>query len=523
VTRRLLALLVLIAAGCGPHRPAGLQPVSLPELSKMAPSAQTQIREAFKSLTRQIETSRTTIADLANAYGEFGKLLMAADERDRAKPCFLNAQTLAPGDFRWPYYLGHLHRKNGDLPAASASFERALQLKPDDVATLVWLGNVQLDEGHPADATLQFEKALSLQPNARSAVFGLGRVALAEQRYSEAIEKLETVLREDPRAGAVHYPLAMAYRAIGNTRQAETHVRLREDRPVLPADPLIVELETLLESPQTYESRGIQALNNKDWPQAAALFRKGLELAPDHAALRHRLATALYMMGDVAGAQDQFEQVVRNAPGFHLAQYSLGLLLQAQGRHAEAIEHLSAALETQANYTEARLRLANSLRRVGRAAEALPHYDRVLAEAPDHSEARFNRAITFAQVHRYRDARNALADAMKMHPDQPLFAHGLARLLASAPDNSVRDGAQAIALVQRLLQKEQRTLELGETLAMALAAAGRFEEAAAVQRDLLKGAERNALTGVVPRLAGNLARYEHREPCRTPWTAAEVP
>ena len=523
MTRILLALLIATATACGPRQREGLQAVSLPDLSKMAASAQSQVRENYKALTLKIENRNTSVAELADAYGQFGKLLMAADLRDGAKPCFLNAQTLAPDDFRWPYYLAHLHRKNGDLSSAAASFERALGLKGDDVATLVWLGNIHIDQGQPALAKPEFEKALSLQRGSRSALFGLGRVALAEQQYGPAIENFETVLKQDPEAAAVHYPLAMAYRAIGNTKEAESHLRLREDRPVLPADPLIVELESLLESPQTYESRGIQALDNKDWPGAAALFRKGLELAPDHAALRHRLGTALYMMGDDRGAEEQFEQVVRSSPDYHLAQYSLGVLRQMQGRHAEAIEHLSAALKAKANYTEARLRLANSLRHVGRSVDALPHYDQVLVETPDNTEARFNRALAFVQLHRYRDARKALADAMKAYPDRPLFAHGLARLLASAPDGTVRDGAQAIALVQMLLRKEQRTLDLGETLAMALAESGRFEEAASVQRDLLKGATRQSLQPVVERLARNLARYEHREPCRTPWADDEMP
>ena len=523
MTRILLAILITAIAACAPRERARLQVVSLPDLSKMAPSAQTQVRGSYQALAQKIENRHTGVVELADAYGAFGKLLMAADQRDAAKPCFVNAQTLAPHDARWPYYLGHLHRKNGDLANAVTSFERALQLKPEDVATLVWLGNLQLDEGQPAHAKLNFERAMSLQPNSRSALFGLGRVALAEQQYARSIEHLEAVLRQDPQAGAVHYPLAMAYRAIGDTKQAEIHLRLREDRQVLPADPLIVELESLLESPQTYESRGIQALDDKDWPGAAALFRKGLELAPDHAALRHRLGTALYMMGDVRGAQDQFERVVRTSPGNHLAQYSLGVLLQTQGRHEEAIEHFSVALKTRANYTDARLRLANSLRHVGRAADALAHYDQVLVEIPDNTEARFNRAIAFVQVHRYRDARKSLSDAMKTYPDQPFFAHGLARLLASAPDDTVRDGEQALALVQMLLRKEQRTLDLGETFAMALAASGRFDEAASVQRDLLKGAANNSLHAVVARLAHNLERYERREPCLTPWTADELP
>ena len=138
-------------------------------------------------------------------------------------------------------------------------------------------------------------------------------------------------------------------------------------------------------------------------------------------------------------------------------------------------------------------------------------------------EARFNYAIALVQLRRYQDARKNLADAMSTYPAQSLFAHALARLLAAAPDDAVRDGERSIALVEALLKKEQRTLELGETMAMALAALGRYDEAASVQRDLMKGARDNGLNGIVPRLAQNLARYERGEPCRTPWADDEIP
>ena len=63
------------------------------------------------------------------------------------------------------------------------------------------------------------------------------------------------------------------------------------------------------------------------------------------------------------------------SPDYHLAQYSLGVLLQADGRHAEAIERFTAALKSRPSHTAARVRLAASLRRAGRAKEALPHYE----------------------------------------------------------------------------------------------------------------------------------------------------
>ena len=508
-----------------PGRPA-LLPVSLPDLSKMVPSVQKQLREAHGSLSATLQNRQTpaqAIPTLAEAYGGLGKLLTAAGYPDAAEPCFLNARTLAPDDYRWPYYLAHHYRKRGELDKARTFFAQALDLRPDEVASLVWMGDVALAQGRVDEAEPRFARALALEPGSLSARFGLGRAALASQEYRRAVEYLEEVLRRDPEAAGAHYPLGLAYRGLGDAKKAEAQLRLRKNHEILPADPLIVDLEELLDSPQAYESRGIRALNAHQWPQAAALFRKGLDLAPDSAALRHRLGTVMSMTGDPAGAQAQFEQVVRASPDYHPAQYSLGVLLQDKGRHAEAIPRFTAALRARPGYTEARLRLATSLRRVDRAKEALQDYEQVLAENPNQAEARFGRAMALVQLGRDREARDRLVADVKAFPDQSLFAHGLARLLAAAADDRVRDGDRALALVGELLKKEERTLDLGETMAMALAAARRYGEAVRVQRDLVRGAEHAGLTQVVPRLTANLELYERGQPCRTPWPAGEIP
>ena len=508
-----------------PTAPDGraLLPVSLPDLSKMALSVQKQIREAHGSLSANLENRQTPIPTLADAYGGLGKLLTAADYPDAAEPCFLNARMLAPADYRWPYYLAHGYRKRGDLDQARRFFAQALELRPDDVATLVWLGDVALAQGRADEAGPRFARALSLEPASLSARFGLGRTALARQEYRRAAEYLEDVLKRDPEAAGAHYPLGMAYRGLGEPEKAEAQLRQRKNHEILPADPLIVDLEELLDSPQAYESRGIRALNTQQWPQAAALFRKGLDLAPDSAALRHRLGTVMFMMGDPAGAQSQFEQVVRASPDYYPAQYSLGVMLQDKGRHAEAIERFTAALRARPDYAEARLRLATSLRRVNRAKESLQHYEQVLAENPNLTDARFGRAMALVQLGRSQEARDRLVDDVNAFPEQSVFAHGLARLLAASSDDRVRDGDRAIALVGELLKKEQRTLDLGETMAMALAAATRYEEAARLQSDLVRGAEGAGLRQVVPRLAANLELYQRRQPCRTPWPPGEIP
>jgi hypothetical protein len=104
-----------------------------------------------------------------------------------------------------------------------------------------------------------------------------------------------------------------------------------------------------------------------------------------------------------------------------------------------------------------------------------------------------------------------------------VFAHALARLLAASPDDRVRDGRRAVVLVNELRKKRQ-TIDLGETLAMAMAELGQYEQAAAVQRDVMAAAEQAGVSDVARSIMSeNLKLYEHRQPCRTPWREGEMP
>jgi cytochrome c-type biogenesis protein CcmH/NrfG len=118
---------------------------------------------------------------------------------------------------------------------------------------------------------------------------------------------------------------------------------------------------------------------------------------------------------------------------------------------------------------------------------------------------------------RYQEAKSRFEAAMKTFPDQPGFAHALARVLAAAPDANVRDGARAISIMNELL-KSQQTLAMAETMAMALAESGRFEDAVMWQQDAIRAASESKREDVARKLTANLKLYQSRQPCRTPWT-----
>jgi tetratricopeptide (TPR) repeat protein len=405
-----------------------MRAVALPDLSGVEPSVARQLRERYASLTATLQRSGASDTDVGGAYGEMGMLLLAAEYRDAAEPCFLNAQRLVPTDARWPYYLAHSYKDVGDAAHAVRSFERALQLQPDDLPTLVWLGNVYLDQGRTADAEPLFAKALSLQPRSVPALFGLGRTALAKQDYTSAVGRLEQALSLDPKEVAIHYQLAMAYRGMGDAQKAAAHLRERGPGEILPPDPLMHQLSELLDSAVAFEVRGARALDEGNWAAAATYFRKGIALAPGEPSLRHKLGTALAMTGDTRGAAQQFEEVTRRWPAFSKAQYSLGVILAASGRYGEAIERFSAAVKSDPTYAVAELQWAEALHVSGHAGQSLPHYEQAMKLDPRMAQARLGYAMALAGLNRYQDARAQLTEGVKIYPNQPEFADAMARL-----------------------------------------------------------------------------------------------
>jgi tetratricopeptide (TPR) repeat protein len=522
-------LLVFIAA-CGSSpasAPAVPKPrdISLPDLSRMDPSVQAQVKQRHATLMEKRKASASS-DELGAAYGEYAMLLHAAEYHEAAEPAYLNAQDLMPADVRWPYYLGHLYKSIGQTEKSIQAFARALDRSPSEIAALVWLGRLHLEQGKPAVAETYFMRAADLPPRNVAVLAGLGQTALARRDYRRAVSLLEEALAFDPLAASIHSPLANAYRGLGDQAKAEEHLKQWRNTDILVPDRLRMDLDLSLESGLSYELRGVRALEARDFKAAEGFFRKGIELTPTTTALgrslRHKLGTALILQGDVAGAMARFEEVAKLAPAEGLdeasakANYSLGVVLASSGRSTQAIQRLSAAVKYNPNYVEALMALGDTLRQQGRFEASLKPYADVVRINPRAAEARFGYAMALVRLRRYRDAREWLEEGARIQPDRQELSHALARILAAAPDDAVRNGARAMTLVQELM-KSGKTTAVGETLAMAMAELGRFPDAVDVQRGVIASAEQAGLAADARRMAANLRRYERQQACRTPW------
>ncbi len=511
--------------------PSAVQPVPLPDLAAGDASEELQdrIRRQHAAVTAGGGEAAAEPGALGAAYGELGMLLLAGGHAAEAETAFRNARALAPRDRRWPYYIGHVYRTIGEPRRAAAAFEQARELEPNDVPTLTWLAEMRLEAGDPSAARTMLEFALALEPDSAAVQYWLGRAAVAREDYFRAIQHFEEARALSPTAISINTALADAFRSIGETEAAEVNLqrlRLAERAGVAldagiivrPADPLLDEVEGIVDSAAVYERRGLRAFARADYRRAAAQLRRGLELEPGNVELRQKLGTALAVRGDAAGAQEQFEQVIQRAPDHAQAHFSLGVLLEERAQPLQALGRYTAAVRYDPGHAEARMRLARLLRLSERPDDAMAQYERVMELDPAIFEAPFGYAMVLVSSGRWAEARDRLADDMRRYPGPPAFPIALARILAAAPDDSVRDGRRALEIMEQMPEEQQR-VDLGETLAMAFAENGRYRDAADLQREAIAAAPPE----LAERMAGNLALYEAGQPSRTPWREGELP
>lgn len=403
-------------------------PLALPNLSTTEKSVRQQIVQAYETLMMEINAAAASPSSRGAAYGAVGQLLMAAEMYDAAESFLRTATTLAPGEPRWPYYLAHVYRTKNDLESAVKLFERTTELAPSYEAASAWSGFIYLDLDRLADAEAQFAEAYDLNPQSAAALFGRGRVALMKRDYAGAAENFEAALRVDPEAGVIHFPLATAYRAMGQNAKADTQLRLWRDRNVGMRDPFLDEVGEALQSSLAYELRGDREIRREQWASAVSYYRKSVELAADNAERRHKLGTAMLAAGDTAGASEQFRRALELAPRLAKVHLSMGIISQLRGSHGDAIEHFREGVRSDPSDLEAQLLLADALRISGSANESLRHYENALKMNPRVPRAKYGYAMALLKAQRYGEARIQLSEGVQLYPEHRQFADALTQL-----------------------------------------------------------------------------------------------
>ena len=453
--------------------PAGrrLQPIPLPGVDDLEPAVAAQIREESQRVSALATGAPVGARDLADAYGALGQVLHVYEFFEPAELSYANAIRLAPADAKWPHLLGYLYQQTGRLNDAVEQFTVARRNQPTDLAATVRLGDVYLGLNRLRDAREEFERALEIFP--ALAQKGLGEVAIRERRFGDAARHFDLALERVPTATSLHYSLAMAYRGLGRAADARLHLDKRGPGAIRVGDPVVDGLEALVRGERGLVVLGRRAYDAGQYKEAAEAFAKAVDAAPASATPRVNLGLTQLQMGNIA----------------------------------EAVVHLQAAFDLAPDDLTVARQLVRALVRLGRSDAAIATLSRMRASDGDDEDALLGLVILLSDQHRYREALILLDDANRRAPDRPTTATTLARLLASAPDRSLRDGRRALALATEIHASDPAPVH-AETVAMALAELERCDEARAWMTRALTAAQAARDAPEVARLKAAAPQYE---------------
>lgn len=506
----------------------------------------------------------------ATARRALAQALIQAEDLDAAKEQYeeiLRRHQAEPRDF---LALGSLRADLGDPAAGIADLEKALELDPGLYLAHQRMARMLMTSGKPEEAIAHWQRALEIEPSLSLARLMLSRALFGLERLPEAQAAAEELLRREPAnveavlmrgrvlaarndpaaarqdferiagsATAAPSQRAEAFFNLGLIHQAssDTESAIGEYRRALEQDashlPALSALGPIL------AARG-------DVAGAVPVYLRLASRQPDNLEVKYRLAALQMQQGDTAAARVLFEELYRAQPTVPEFIVTSSSLLAELGEAAAGAARLDQALTTQkdqqirqrllaargrieardgridaavATYREAlrlgervelHFELAQALAVAGRHQSSLAEYEIYLKARPQDETAHFSRAMVLIWAGRWQEARDRLAGVTAVSKNVEL-THLLARLLASAPDPQVRNGERALQIAASVFEKERNPVH-GETLALAMAAAGRFPEAVGLQKRLILEAEKARFdAGFIDRVKANLARFEKGE------------
>ena len=200
-----------------------------------------------------------------------------------------------------------------------------------------------------------------------------------------------------------------------------------------------------------------------------------------------------------------------------VAENNLGIVFLQQGKVDEAISLLQSAVDLRPDNSPAHENLAKALLQKGQVADALIHYRKILELQPDNIEIHNIVGTVLTQQGRVGEGIEEWQKVLAIQPDNGNAMSNLAWVFATSPNQSLRDGHNAVELAEQALRLSGGRIPiLFRTLAAAYAESGRFAEAIKTAQQGIELANSQRNSGIATELQGNIILYQERQPLRDP-------
>lgn len=250
-----------------------------------------------------------------------------------------------------------------------------------------------------------FLAALAHTPNDLEARFNLAETLHQLGRFEEEVEELRSLLDTAPETAKAHTNLGNTLLILGDEANALTH--LERAATLEPKSP---EASFNLANALARRGRLEEALERYD---------QSLALRPVYPAAHLNRGIALSRLGRHEEEIAAYRRALEEDPAYAQAHYNLALALARQGQLVPALLAIEKARDLAPLPPVLTVR-ARLLRTAGRKNEAVVAYQELLRREPQWAAGHAELAELLLALDRRSEARDALARALKIDPQQPL-------------------------------------------------------------------------------------------------------
>lgn len=396
----------------------------------------------------------------------------------------------------------------GDKEKAAQAAAKALGLLGDDrlqraQATLVLAG---LTEDAREKAAF-FDAAVELSPRDPEVRRARGLFRLTADEYEAAREDLMVAAEEDPRDAAVQEALGLASMMAEKLDDAKA------------AFGRAIDLEPDAIGPLLQRARIWAIEGERD--KALEDIDRAIDIDSENPAALLLRARIHQQAGDTDAAMADIQTILDDKPDTPAALELRGLIAAEQEDYAAAIRDFRKLAARDPDNAAVIGQLGMLYLAAKQPREAIRRFSRALEIDADNFPCRRGRSDAAISI---GDHPAALADLDKAHalePDDSGVLNNLAWLLATSPDDDLRDGKRAVELATKACEETKwEEAHIISTLAAAYAETGDFENARKYSRRAVEaGAETDEVTD---QLEAELASYEAGKPWRERQTMEEA-
>lgn len=356
----------------------------------------------------------------------------------------------------------------------------------------------------PEKAQADLDAAVELTPGEISVRLARAEFFRAQHKFDEALADVKAIIANNPDNPAAYLLQSQVER--GQEKWTEALASLAKASELAPG------------ATSPIQARGEIYRQQGDFQKAIDQFTQVLKLQPGNLlALVHR-ADAYLSSKQYAEALVDVEVVLKRQPALVVAHALRAQILASMERLPEAIEEMEKLAAAVPNDSEYKMQLALYYLVAEDPQKAIETYSKVLTNEADNYLALRSRGDAYLNIGDHADAVADFGKALAIKPEDSSLLNNYAWVLATSPEDKVRDGKRAIELATKAaeLTKFEKPHILS-TLAAAYAESGDFESAKKWSKKAVETRDSESTEEAAKEMAAQLSKELESYEANKPW------